>query len=81
MCIINYSLLYVYINVYLKFFQEKVSSPSSPSGNVAGGGGGGDCDNEQYEKGIPAHGDLTFHNFLSVIQQNPGQIIRFLLLN
>lgn len=55
------------------------TSPSSPGnkdkapGNVAIAGNDGD---EQYEKGIPIHGDVMFHNFLVVLQENPGQILR-----
>lgn len=52
-------------------------SPTSP-GNLAVGGGGfnnGDTE-EKYEKAIPAHGDLMFHNFLTKIQGNPGQVLR-----
>lgn len=52
-------------------------SPSSP-GNVGSGGGasGGNESEEKYEKGIPVHGDVMFHNFLSRIQENPGQVLR-----
>ncbi|KAK9881933.1 hypothetical protein WA026_018127 [Henosepilachna vigintioctopunctata] len=32
---------------------------------------------ENYEKGVPAHGDKMFHYFLSRIQKNPGQILRY----
>lgn len=32
---------------------------------------------EKYEKSNPAHGDKTFHTFLTRIQQNPGQILRY----
>lgn len=56
------------------FFVELKTSPSSP-GNVACGGGGDECD-EKYEKGIPKHGDIMFHNFVVTIQENAGQIIR-----
>lgn len=31
---------------------------------------------EGYEKVAPRHGDVGFHKFLSVIQQNPGQVLR-----
>ena len=30
-----------------------------------------------YEKSVPSHGDEYFHKFLSVIGQNPGQILRY----
>lgn len=33
---------------------------------------------EKYEKSTPAHGDKMFHRFLSKIQMNPGQILRYL---
>lgn len=55
------------------------TSPSSPAnkaiapGNVAIGNNDGD---EQYEKGIPIHGDVMFHNFLVALQEHPGQILR-----
>lgn len=53
------------------------TSPDSP-GNLAAGGGisDGGADQEFYEKENPAHGDLMFHNFLTRIQENPGQILR-----
>ncbi|XP_050667080.1 programmed cell death protein 2-like [Leptidea sinapis] len=37
--------------------------------------GGGD--EEQYEDGIPLHGDKLFHAFLTRIQNNPDQILRY----
>lgn len=33
-------------------------------------------DSEKYEKGIPMHGDEMFHNFITQIQKNPGQLLR-----
>ncbi|KAJ9575490.1 hypothetical protein L9F63_007648 [Diploptera punctata] len=32
---------------------------------------------EKYEKSIPAHGDRMFHHFVSRVQHNPGQILRY----
>lgn len=32
---------------------------------------------ETYEKSAPAHGDKMFHYFLTKIQKNPGQILRY----
>ncbi|XP_045467473.1 programmed cell death protein 2-like [Harmonia axyridis] len=32
---------------------------------------------ESYEKSVPAHGDKTFHYFVSRMQKNPGQILRY----
>ncbi|XP_075238197.1 programmed cell death 2 like trus [Lycorma delicatula] len=43
------------------------------SSNSVGDLGGG----ENYERSIPAHGDKMFHSFLSRIQVNPGQILRY----
>lgn len=43
---------------------------------AAGDSGGGGDVGEKYEKSNPAHGDKLFHNFLSRIQMNPGQILR-----
>lgn len=42
------------------------------------GGGEADCDgiSEKYEKGLPAHGDKMFHQFMCQIQKSPGQILR-----
>ncbi|XP_055848847.1 programmed cell death protein 2-like [Episyrphus balteatus] len=55
------------------------SSPvTPPTGSGIGGSGGNDgAEGELYEKGIPVHGDIMFHNFLSSIQANPGQLIRY----
>lgn len=52
-------------------------SPSSP-GNLAAGGANpmsAESD-EKYEKAVPIHGDVMFHNYLEQIQKNPGQVIR-----
>lgn len=61
-------------------YTELSTSPSSPVASSgcgdAGGGGGGVESEEKYEKGIPMHGDVMFHNFVSTIQENPGQILR-----
>lgn len=53
-------------------------TPESPVNLASGGCNIGNFENaqEQYEKSTPAHGDLMFHNFLTRIQENPGQIIR-----
>lgn len=66
---------------YYRFFRSMISevekSPSSP-GNLAAGGANpmhGESD-EKYEKAVPIHGDVMFHNYLEQIQKNPGQVIR-----
>lgn len=38
--------------------------------------GGKNSSSESYEKVAPRHGDVGFHKFLSVIQRNPGQVLR-----
>lgn len=35
-----------------------------------------ETDSEKYEKGTPMHGDEMFHNFISQIHKNPGQLLR-----
>lgn len=59
-------------------YEEVKTSPDSPIGHgVAGGGHPTPMDQELYEKGIPMHGDLMFHNFMTTLQTNPGQILRY----
>lgn len=61
--------------------EEVKTSPDSPMGHGAAGGGGAQqpvpMEQELYEKAIPIHGDLMFHNFMSKLQENPGQILRY----
>lgn len=33
---------------------------------------------DSYEKVAPRHGDMGFHKFLSVIQKNPGHVLRYI---
>jgi len=47
----------------------------SPTGGASGAGEPGE-EYESYEKSLPAHGDIVFHNFITTIQQNPGQLLR-----
>lgn len=56
---------------------ELHTSPGSPGavGELAAGGGVAEAE-EKYENGVPMHGDVMFHNFVSTIQENPGQILR-----
>ncbi|XP_067618998.1 programmed cell death protein 2-like [Eurosta solidaginis] len=67
---------------------EAAHSPNGAAAFASGGGGaagnssGGAAaalgdDQEVYEKTLPAHGDIIFHQFISTIQQNPGQLIRY----
>jgi hypothetical protein len=36
----------------------------------------GSSSTDVYEKALPRHGDRWFHKFVSVVQKNPGQVIR-----
>lgn len=59
---------------------DNLGSPGSPEGAVGAFAQVAAPDDqsqlEEYEKSGPAHGDITFHNFLRRIQKNPGQVIR-----
>ena len=55
---------------------EAVLSPSSAASGGAAGAVGGAEDQEVYERALPAHGDVIFYEFVSTLQQNPGQILR-----
>ncbi|XP_058823919.1 programmed cell death protein 2-like [Topomyia yanbarensis] len=58
--------------------EEVTTSPDSPVGlGAAGGGHAIPMDQELYEKGIPMHGDVMFHSFMTKLQENPGQILRY----
>lgn len=49
-------------------------------GVVAEGGGTGgkaEADRDMYEQEMPSHGDEYFHKLVTVIQNNPGQILRY----
>jgi hypothetical protein len=39
-------------------------------------GGSSSSGTDVYEKTLPKHGDRWFHKFVSVVQKNPGQVIR-----
>ncbi|ALC47184.1 trus [Drosophila busckii] len=52
--------------------ENPARSPIAAAGAAEGGE-----DQEVYEKAQPAHGDLAFHNFITTIQQNPGQVLRY----
>lgn len=75
---------YFFINCFISIlcvlsenFTEQKANPSSPCNLVTGGIVSMKTDNdEKYEKAVPVHGDLMFHNYLERIQENPGQILR-----
>ena len=41
-------------------------------------GASGSLTKDVYEKAVPKHGDLWFHKFASVMQHNPGHVIRYI---
>ena len=40
------------------------------------GGGGGKTEGDMYEEAVPCHGDEFLHRIITVMQENPGQILR-----
>ena len=52
-------------------YQEREGEVVAAAGAAKGGGGA-----DVYEKVLPMHGDALFHKFVSVIQENPGQVLR-----
>lgn len=62
-------------------FIDKTSPTSPNSGAVGGMASMSTSENEEkYEQGVPIHGDLMFHNFVVTLQDNPGQIIRYVIV-
>uniref|UniRef100_A0A182QKX3 Programmed cell death protein 2 C-terminal domain-containing protein n=1 Tax=Anopheles farauti TaxID=69004 RepID=A0A182QKX3_9DIPT len=60
--------------------EDVKTSPESSQENVASGTKQQpkpSHDQELYEKGVPMHGDMMFHSFLSKLQENPGQLLRY----
>ena len=55
-------------------YQEREGEVAAAGAARGGCGGGNDAD--VYEKVLPKHGDALFHKFVSVIQENPGQVLR-----
>jgi len=45
--------------------------------HVVDGGKGSKAVSDTYEKVVPSHGDEYFHKFITVIQNNPGQVLRY----
>lgn len=46
-------------------------------GNIADAVAGGGLEEETFEEALPLHGDKLFHAFLTRLQQNPEQILRY----
>ncbi|KAI9581311.1 programmed cell death protein 2-like [Glossina fuscipes] len=68
-------------DLYQEYKKQDESAHSPNNGQQSDNDCGGVVrtpeDQESYEKVLPAHGDVMFHNFLSILQQNPGQILRY----
>ena len=80
LCFVTCIVIHLFRTKILIFVSISVkTSPDSPMGGAAAGGGAQPVPMEQelYEKAIPIHGDLMFHNFMSKLQENPGQILRY----
>ena len=57
--------------------REGVDQAAAAAGKQLGGGkAGGPDGSDVYENVLPKHGDALFHKMMSVISQNPGQILR-----
>ncbi|XP_030370260.1 programmed cell death protein 2-like [Scaptodrosophila lebanonensis] len=64
---------------YKRRDEDPARSPLSvaPSGSAVGAASEPVEEQESYEKTFPAHGDVMFHNFITTIQRNPGQVLRY----
>nr|XP_016941739.1 programmed cell death protein 2-like [Drosophila suzukii] len=63
-------------DLYQEYKLRDGDATHSPTGGASGSGEPGE-EYESYEKSLPAHGDIVFHNFITTIQQNPGQLLRY----
>ncbi|KAJ0177783.1 hypothetical protein K1T71_006656 [Dendrolimus kikuchii] len=60
-----------------KYKKENELEPCGVDRIAGGAGAGGGSEDEVYEEAAPLHGDRLFHSFLTRLQQNPGQILRY----
>ncbi|XP_017076878.1 programmed cell death protein 2-like [Drosophila eugracilis] len=63
-------------DLYQEYKLRDEDTVHSPTGGASGSVEPSD-EHESYEKALPAHGDIVFHNFITTIQQNPGQLLRY----
>ncbi|KAH8294983.1 hypothetical protein KR018_004878 [Drosophila ironensis] len=63
-------------DLYQEYKLRDGEAAHSPTAVAAGSGEVGE-EHETYEKTLPAHGDVLFHSFITTIQQNPGQVLRY----
>ncbi|RZC33517.1 programmed cell death protein 2-like, partial [Asbolus verrucosus] len=68
-----------HVKELLQEYQQKNEDDVNLLSPDSGGASAEMTDNafEKYEKSNPAHGDKMFHHFLSKIQMNPSQILRY----
>jgi len=59
-----------------KLLEDYKKSESGKEDCTSGGSGGGGS-TDVYENVLPKHGDALFHRMMTVINQNPGQILRY----
>ncbi|KAH8246847.1 hypothetical protein KR032_001855 [Drosophila birchii] len=64
-------------DLYQEYKLRDEGATHSPTGVAAGSAVEPGDEHEAYEKALPAHGDIVFHNFITTIQQNPGQVLRY----
>ncbi|XP_034487773.1 programmed cell death protein 2-like [Drosophila innubila] len=66
-------------DLYQEYKLQDENPARSPVASASSAGGKEACGEqpEAYEKALPAHGDVVFHNFITTIQQNPGQLLRY----
>ncbi|XP_014217503.1 programmed cell death protein 2-like [Copidosoma floridanum] len=62
-------------DLFLEYQRANPDSEADTMDDCAKNYDGGE--KEKYEKTIPKHGDEMFHNFVSRIQKNPGQVLRY----
>ncbi|XP_020814149.1 programmed cell death protein 2-like [Drosophila serrata] len=64
-------------DLYQEYKLRDEGAAHSPTALAAGSAVEVGDEHEAYEKALPAHGDILFHNFITTIQQNPGQVLRY----
>jgi pre-rRNA-processing protein TSR4 len=63
-------------DLFVEYQQSHLEVTADQARGASDESKGYDTPVEKYEKSIPKHGDEMFHNFISRIQKNPGQILR-----
>ncbi|KAG5885188.1 hypothetical protein JTB14_036495 [Gonioctena quinquepunctata] len=66
-----------HVKELLQEYQQRNEAATDLGSPLGGGDAGAGEAFEKYEKSNPAHGDKMFHHFLSRVQANNGQILRY----